>query len=324
MTERFCSNCGAEIYPGAANCPGCGKSAKKQWSTCAIVAVVAAIAVPFLFAIIGILAAILVPNFLRARAQGQYTACQSNCKNIGVALEMYATDNSGHYPGELKDLNPDYLRFIPTCPSAGANTYSKSYKSQSGSQEQGTKDAYYFYCKGSNHSAVGVAKNYPQYDSVRGLISRSSMGKISEFEEKETSTPPPGSEKTPGETMEKDSRGDPKHNTSVCQSNLKAISTALEMYSIDNGGKYPKSLKQSVPSYLKSIPTCPSAGEDTYSKSYEYFPPDKKKGTPTKFLIYCSGENHKDAGLQKNYPQYNSIEGLSRKPSKPVQLRPFR
>ena len=41
-------------------------------------------------AIIAILAAILVPNFLRARAQGQRTACQSNLKNLSTALEMYS------------------------------------------------------------------------------------------------------------------------------------------------------------------------------------------------------------------------------------------
>ena len=46
-------------------------------------------------AIIAILAAILVPNFIRARAQGQLTACKSNLKNIGTAMEMYSTDWSG-------------------------------------------------------------------------------------------------------------------------------------------------------------------------------------------------------------------------------------
>ena len=49
-------------------------------------------------AIIAILAAILVPNFLKARAQGQLTACKSNCKNLATALEMYASDNGGRYP----------------------------------------------------------------------------------------------------------------------------------------------------------------------------------------------------------------------------------
>ena len=44
-------------------------------------------------AIIAILAAILVPNFIRARAQGQVTSCKSNLKNIGTACEMYATES---------------------------------------------------------------------------------------------------------------------------------------------------------------------------------------------------------------------------------------
>lgn len=48
-----------------------------------------------LMIVIAILAAILVPNFIRARAQGQFTACKSNLKNVGVALEMYSSDHAG-------------------------------------------------------------------------------------------------------------------------------------------------------------------------------------------------------------------------------------
>lgn len=119
-------------------------------------------------AIIAILAAILVPNFLRARAQGQYTQCQANCKNIGTALEMYSTDNSGNYPKSSDfgtKLTSDYLRQIPTCASAGTDTYSAGYTSSI------TPDAYTFYCEGAtNHKAVGVEANYPQYTSAAGLI----------------------------------------------------------------------------------------------------------------------------------------------------------
>jgi len=120
-------------------------------------------------AIIAILAAILVPNFLRARAQGQFTQCQSNCKNIGTALEMYSTDHSGHYPegsSALSLLTPDYLKIIPTCASAGTDTYTNAYSGAT------NPDAYTFYCSGTNHSAVGVSANFPQYNSTRGLIPR--------------------------------------------------------------------------------------------------------------------------------------------------------
>lgn len=118
-------------------------------------------------AIIAILAAILVPNFLRARAQGQYTQCQSNEKNMGTALEMYSTDNSGHYPGTLTGLTPDYLRIIPTCASAGeSSVYTSVFTSSR------VPDAYTFYCSGTNHSAVGVDADYPQYNSTSGLNPR--------------------------------------------------------------------------------------------------------------------------------------------------------
>ena len=117
-------------------------------------------------AIIAILAAILVPNFLRARAQGMVTACKANLKNMGTALEMYATDNSGRYPTTLNGLSPHYLRTMPTCPSTGlANSY--GYTSQS------VPDSYTVYCSGTNaHQAVDLSTGYPQYDSIRGLIER--------------------------------------------------------------------------------------------------------------------------------------------------------
>lgn len=54
----------------------------------------------------------------------------------------------------------------------------------------------------------------------------------------------------------------------ACKSNLKNIGTGLEMYSTDYGGRYPTSLAQLTPNYLKTLPQCPTAGRDTYSASY--------------------------------------------------------
>lgn len=112
------------------------------------------------------ISAVMLPNLLRGRTQGQYTACQANMKNIGTALEMYFTDHTGHYPNSIGELTPEYLRMIPQCPSAGEDTYSKTYKS--------TKDPDYFefHCSGHHHDAVGVGSNYPQYNSRRGLTPR--------------------------------------------------------------------------------------------------------------------------------------------------------
>jgi general secretion pathway protein G len=82
-------------------------------------------------AIIGVLAAILIPNYLHARAQSQTAACEGNLKNIATALEEYATDNTGRYPsaGGPVDAtlfggptNP-YMTSTPQDPAGGFYIY---------------------------------------------------------------------------------------------------------------------------------------------------------------------------------------------------------
>src|SRR5271167_2864274 len=80
-------------------------------------------------AIIGLLAAIAIPNFVKARATSQANACINNLRQIDAAanewaLEMKATTGQGiSFPG---DLTP-YIKLnssssIPGCPASG--TYS--------------------------------------------------------------------------------------------------------------------------------------------------------------------------------------------------------
>lgn len=66
-------------------------------------------------AIIAILAAILIPNFLRARAQSQHAASKGNLKNLATALESYFVDR-GSYPATMIALSPTYLRAVPNDP----------------------------------------------------------------------------------------------------------------------------------------------------------------------------------------------------------------
>lgn len=113
-----------------------------------------------------ILLIIHLPNYLRVRAGGEYTGCQSNLKNIGDALYMYSVKNNEQYPPSLSMLTPDYLKTIPTCASGRMKTggYGATY------QVSGDGKAYSFYCGGVNHPNVGVGSNYPQYNSYTGLM----------------------------------------------------------------------------------------------------------------------------------------------------------
>lgn len=110
---------------------------------------------------------VFLPELMRPRSRGgSLTACKSHLKNVGTALEMYSTDNGGLYPPSLAALTPNYLKTVPTCPSAGSDTYSPTFRRARG------PDVYTFVCAGQNHTGAGVTGDYPQYSSVQGLIER--------------------------------------------------------------------------------------------------------------------------------------------------------
>ena len=72
--------------------------------------------------IIGILLAIAIPNFVRARNTSRGKACQANLKQIDSATEQYLMDNrTTTYPA-LSALTPNYLKTAPSCPSGGTYT----------------------------------------------------------------------------------------------------------------------------------------------------------------------------------------------------------
>lgn len=117
------------------------------------------------------LSLILVPNFLRAKARGQLTACKSNIKNIATALEAYAGDNAGHYPASLDKLaEGNLLKPLPTCPGAGKMSYLDY-------QVATDPDSFSFSCCGDNHksSYAGYdadSAGFPRYNTKDGLISQ--------------------------------------------------------------------------------------------------------------------------------------------------------
>lgn len=104
---------------------------------------------------------IVLPQFLKALARGQFTTCKSNLRQLATALEMYASDNGGRYPGRLETLlEGRYLKAIPTCPAAGAVTY-LDYRCAT------YPDVFTISCTGDNHWQAWPGHfrpNYPNYD----------------------------------------------------------------------------------------------------------------------------------------------------------------
>ena len=127
-------------------------------------------------AIIAILVAILVPNFIRARSQAQTAACQANIKEVATALELYQTDNekypaSGDAAASNTDLQP-YLNQTPVDPAAGPGQH---YKFVVSTDAQTGVEAYSITCPGAHDIgtlqmiAPGTTNTHIQYNSSGGF-----------------------------------------------------------------------------------------------------------------------------------------------------------
>ena len=72
-------------------------------------------------AIIGLLASIAIPNFVKARTTAQMNACISNLRQIDGAIQQWALDTKqgDTAPVTAADVLP-YLKNSVTCPAGGA------------------------------------------------------------------------------------------------------------------------------------------------------------------------------------------------------------
>jgi len=80
-------------------------------------------------AIIGLLAAIAIPNFIRARATSQQNACINNLRQIDSAIAEWALETGQNNGATVADVSTvsAYIKLnsgnsIPICPAGGSYT----------------------------------------------------------------------------------------------------------------------------------------------------------------------------------------------------------
>lgn len=131
-------------------------------------------------AIIAILAAILIPNFTRARAQAMTSACMGNIKTIATALELYYTDNQAYPSATNKSVQTlgltGYLNQTPIDPAANNSTDAYTVTTTNTAANGGVA-GYQIWCPGTHDPAtltkvnggVPTTNTTLKYDNQKGF-----------------------------------------------------------------------------------------------------------------------------------------------------------
>ena len=118
-------------------------------------------------------AAILVPNFVKARQHGQLRACKSNLLTLATVCEMWAADHGDRYPATLEQvLAPSgeggwrYLQQMPECPSWSGDHRPYLYRVIAPTTSEPSEDFELLCPDGSAH---GLPRDEPGYLMSTGL-----------------------------------------------------------------------------------------------------------------------------------------------------------
>ena len=101
---RTCAHCGSQVPDGAAFCPNCNKLpagpivAARTSSSKTLYVVLGCVLLPVFVAIAGIVAAILVPNFLDALQKAKQKRAVTDLRTIGQAIELYKAEHGAVPP----------------------------------------------------------------------------------------------------------------------------------------------------------------------------------------------------------------------------------
>jgi type II secretory pathway pseudopilin PulG len=101
MAELFCPRCSRPLPPGATACPACGQpiaaATGDRGAKWVIFAVIGAGCLLVALFVGGIVAALVIPNFLDALQKAKQKRTVADLRNLGTALQSYATDHD-QYP----------------------------------------------------------------------------------------------------------------------------------------------------------------------------------------------------------------------------------
>src|SRR5258708_1226528 len=116
----YCAHCGSQVPDGAAFCPKCGKPAAGPVGTSTtkrspkgLFLGLGCATLLFLVAIVGIGAAILVPNFLDGLQKARQKRAMADLQRVGQAVEAYKAEHEAapaatDMAGLAAALGPDY------------------------------------------------------------------------------------------------------------------------------------------------------------------------------------------------------------------------
>jgi len=125
----YCASCGSEVSTVSyAPCPRCGRPTNgaqvappTTTSGGNTIAVVIAVIVGgfVLIGIVGIIAAIAVPNILMAKSRAQQKRTMADLRTLGTSVEAYKADNDAYPNASSIDalvpmLSPKYIQTAPT------------------------------------------------------------------------------------------------------------------------------------------------------------------------------------------------------------------
>jgi type II secretory pathway pseudopilin PulG len=100
---RVCAHCGSQVPDGADFCPRCNKLpagpiVPARGSSKSVYLVLGCVLVPVFFAVLGIVAALIVPNFLDALQKAKQKRAVADLRTIGQAVEIYKADHEAAPP----------------------------------------------------------------------------------------------------------------------------------------------------------------------------------------------------------------------------------